>query len=304
MPFRTLMYRLFRLRRLYLAAMILPALAVVLVSLFKGPIAFVFLIFAILLPLLHVIRYPNACTETLAVSATLTLLIGVAGTIGPDVGLLGLALRILGLAVLGFIGFFASSTLIPFALDLGPAKPVFAKARRSSALAAAELRKAITLYPGRIDDRVECGAADEKGVFPITLKHQAPSLEFLDDPESEVVEEDFHIELFGVVLSSTDDSHEVVCMQDESEDTTTTKYTFVSRKNGTTVEIAEYGAPMSPGYAFCFWLQDYIADYLTDEVDRAEGHASRANRFHSQDQLLFDLARLFVGKPGGTEPAE
>ena len=72
----------------------------------------------------------------------------------------------------------------------------------------------------------------------------------------------------------------------------------------TNVEIAEYGVPMSAGYAICFWLQDYIADYLTDEVDRAEGRPPRANRFQSQDQLVFDIARLFVRKPGGTEPAE
>lgn len=304
MPFRMLIYRLYRLRRLYLAAMVLPVLTVVLISLFKGPIAFVFLPFAILLPVLHALRYPTAGTETLAVSATLTLLVGVAGTIGPDLGIVGLAFRVLGLGVLGLIGFLAFSTLIPFALDVGPAKPLFAKARRHSSLTPDAVRKAITLYPGRIDDRVECGAADENGVFPITLKHKAPSLDFLEDPESEDVEEAFHIELFGVVLSSSDESHEVVCMQDESEDTTTTKYTFTPTKKGTTVEIAEYGVPMSAGYAFCFWLQDYIADYLTDEVDRAEGRPPRANRFQSQDQLVFDIARLFVRKPGGTEPAE
>jgi len=86
---------------LALVACLPPLMVVAAIGLFKGDIAFVLAPLAMGLPLAHMIRFPSAWMETLAVSITLTILLVFVGMIGPDVGLFGLALRILGVAALG-----------------------------------------------------------------------------------------------------------------------------------------------------------------------------------------------------------
>ncbi len=312
---RILAYRLYRLRRLIVAAMILPLLVVGLIALLKGPAAMAFLPFAVLLPLAHVLRYPTSWMETFAVSFTLSILLGLAGTIGPDVGTAGLISRMVGLGVLGFILFMFFVTVTPNLLGVGASKPMTVRARRISTLDPATLKEKIALYPGRKDDKVICGPAGDDGVFEITYKHRMEGFADFAFDSNEVSDEElrdmgftrtqfeemtaedpsaFNVTFNAVVVASTPETHDIIAIEPLGTDTTATRYTFTPRKSGSTITMEERTPPMAGGMRFGFWLQDYIADFLTDEVDRAEGREQRANRFTDHGQLIVDIAKLFV----------
>ncbi|MEM6636127.1 MAG: hypothetical protein AAF667_09570 [Pseudomonadota bacterium] len=291
------LYRLFRLRRLIVFSVAIPILVVGLIAFFKGQAAMALVPLAVVPPLLHALRYPTAWMETVTVSVCMAVLLAFAGTIGADVGLLGLALRLVGLGILGAVLFIVLSLQILNLVSLGVARPFTARAVRRSSLTPEALRAAITLYPGREDDKVTCGPAAEDGLFPIRIRHSVPAL------EGDGIE-DFDVDIFGIVLSETDETFELMSIPDGGEDTSLTQYRFTPVKGGTRVELAERGVPMTAGYQLGFWLQDYMADYLTDEIDRAEGRHVRANRFQIQDQLLTDVTRHFFGGLQGPDPTE
>ncbi len=311
MSFSLMSYRLFRLRRLIVFTLIPPLMIVLILYALKGPAALVFLLFAIGAPIAHILRYPNSWMETVAVSLTTTVLIGLAGTIGPEVGLIGLAFRIFGLALLAVVLFFIFANRVPSWFDFGEARPFTARTSRFTKLDAETVKDAVTLYPGRQDDKVICGQPDEDGVFPITFKHQMQVMDLgfeVETPEGEDLgiadDGSFDLELFGVVMSSTPELHELISIMPDTEETTMTRFHFKPKRRGTKVIREERGVPMTRGYAFGFWLQDYIADYLTDEVDRAEGRTPRANRFQTQDQLIVSMAEAFFAIFKGARPAE
>ena len=319
-------YRVYRLRRLIAVAVAPPVLVVAAIAALKGPAALVLLALAVGAPLAHALRYPNAWIETLTVSLTVTALLALAGTIGPDLGLWALALRLAGLLALGVALFLAIGAVLPMLLLGGPERPVQARARRRSRLAPAALKAAITLYPGRDDPRVRCSAADADGAFAVCIRHEMPAL----DPGAPDTAE---IRLFAQVLRSTPECHEVMSVEDdglaepeafdpgaevgdvlggaglsgqtEAEPAITiTRHSFAPRRRGTRVEVSERGAVMPRGLALGFWLQDYMADHLTDEIDRAEGRRPRANRAAPHEQLIVDLARPLIQRRPARHPAE
>ncbi|MEM9901526.1 MAG: hypothetical protein AAF865_09270 [Pseudomonadota bacterium] len=206
MPTRVLAYRLYRLRRLILVSMVLPVLVVLTVALFKGQAALALLVLGIGLPLAHLLRYPTAMTETLTVSLVVSILLALAGTVGPDVGLLGLALRLVGLVALGFALFFVLSLVVSYAQTLGPNTSHTFRARRRTSLPPDVVKAAITIYPGRADDLVSCGPADEDGAFAVTVHRRVES-------PCETSPLAFDIEMFAQVLSSTEDAHEIMCVE-------------------------------------------------------------------------------------------
>lgn len=306
MSLRVLGYRAYRLRRLILLAIVPPALVVLALAAMKGPGAFVFLVLAVGLPLLHALRYPTAWTETLVVSGVLAVLLALAGTIGPDVGLPGLALRLVGLGLLGFALFLAGTVIAAGLLERGTPRAVLTKASRRSRLPLEEIKPRITLWPGRKDARTTCGAADAEGAFLVTLHHKMSDL-------SEQGYQDFDIELYAQILEDTETAHEVMSVavrapdlleteEDEAAPAekpapliAVTRYEFRPLARGTRVTLAERGVDMTPLMALGYWLQDYHADYLTDEIDRAEGRRPRANRSTAQEQMVVDIGRWFAG---------
>lgn len=311
-------YRLFRLRRLILVALLAPLAVWALILALKGPAAFALLPFAVLPVLLHVLRYPNAWMETLAVSGTMAILLALTATIGPEVGLIGLAVRILGLLILGAILLLALTGLITGLIGLGPARGSTTRASRRSSLPADVLFSAITLYPGRQDEKTTCGPADAEGMFEVLLHYDFDdplcgiAEEMVEDEplvavEGELGEEeataavpfDGTVRLWAVVVHQSDGEHHVVSVDPETRETSATITRVVPNRNGTLVTLEERGVPMPPGYRLGFWLQDFIADHLTDEVDRAEGRPPRANRSAPQGMLVSDLAAGFVSLLAG-----
>ncbi len=307
-------YRLYRLRRLIVFAAIPPLLVWLAIFALKGPAAWALLPLAVLPTTLHVVRYPSVWFETMAVSVTTVVVLGLAGTISGDVGPVGLVFRTLGLAVVAFLVFMVAVSVLPGWLSGGPESVRSYRVRRWSRLDAATLKDRITLYPGRNDERAECGPAREDGIFEVTLKNRLayddywPDLPTVDDPEDE--DEDgaafekvtpdadgtipFDITLYGIVLESTPERHDVVFVEDGVAQTSTTRHRFRKGRRGTRVELLERGTPMSRGNQLGFWLQDYAADGLFDDVCRAEGRARIAIRADAHRQLVMDIARWFV----------
>ncbi len=333
MTLRVAMYRLYRLRRLILVSAVPTLLAVLVVAAFKGPSALALLPIALGVPLAHLLRYPTAWTETIIVSLVTMAVLLLAGTIGAEVGLPGLALRIAGLALFGVVLFFVLTSRLSEALVAGPTVEHTSRARRWSSLPTDQLKAAITIYPGREDARVTCSAADEDGAFAVTIRQP---MESLCGEEGETLD----IEMFAQVLTSTEDVHEVMCVeastaqedleamfeeagaeledelrdaieayQAEAEDTPpavcVSRHSFMpAKRGGTYVDVAETGAALTRGMRFGFWAQDYFADHLTDEVDRAEGRPPRSNRSTTQSQLIVDIAKLLMGRQTPVHPAE
>lgn len=284
-------YRLFRLRRLVAAGLTPPLLVWLLVYAAKGPVAMALLPLALLPVPAHVLRYPNAWMETLALSFTVASLLGLAATIGPDVSLFGLAFRLLGLAVLGLVCLAVLSLGIMALLGLGRARSFTTRSRRFSRLDPESLRSRITLFPGRSDPKVTCGPANADGMFDITLHHLLPG-SFEEGTDSEAP---FDIKLMGLIVDQSDTHHDLISIDPDTQDTTATRFHFEPTEGGTYVTLEERAVPLPFGYRAGYWLQDYLADYLTDEIERAEERTPVANRFASQEHLIFELAGAVFG---------
>ncbi len=290
MSLQVALYRLHRLRRLITLACLIPLAVVALAWLVKGPAALALVPLAVLPPLAHALVFPKAWTETVAVSLTVAILLALAATIGPGVGPGGLALRILGLAVLGTVLYFLFITQVPRWAEFGAPRAMIVGARRWSCLDAAALKRAITLYPGRSDAFVTCGPADADGLFEIRFHHRMGE----PSPEGAI---DSDVVMHGVVVTDTPEQFEVLTITKDAEEVEPTRFDFRPCRSGTVVTMTEQGTPMNAGDRLGFWLVDHMADYLTDEVDRAEGRPMRANRFQVTDQLIVAIARRFFPAP-------
>ena len=341
--------RLVRLRRLALVSILPPMMVVAIIAVIKGDVAYVLAPLAVGLPLAHILRFPSAWMETLAVSITLTILLALTGTIGADVGVIGLAVRILGLAALGGFLMLVLTPVIATAISVGGPRAITHRAALRSRLAPEALRPAMTLYPGRKDDRFDCSPANAEGMFPITMTIQgAPPIwveqeDYSDmSPEEEAAarqeraehmaelaeqlrvegfaEEEiawdqewevdpsgaFEVTIYGLISASDATRHDIITLEEGSTDTIVTRMEFIPRGKGTLVKMEERSAPMPPGYALGFWLQDYGADYLRDELSLAEGRPRRTVRAGPKDDLLSLVARWMVTRRsgGGATPAE
>ena len=283
-------YRLYRLRRL-IAATTLPPVAMALI-LFPGPLGWCLGVVAGLAMVAHAVRFPTAWEETIVVSAVLSagwLLLAALGAVTGTVGfLLGLPFVIAALGVL----FMQLSVRIWDVLALGEAKPLRFRCTRSSSLPVDELRPRVTLWPGRSDLRTRAGAADDDGVFPVSIGHRMPSL-FCEDGEA------FDVAFHARVEASDDTRHMLTAMNDEGDVLSKTTHSFRATKRGSRVTVEEEGAPMPTGLRLGFWLQDFGADHLTDEVDRAEGRMERANRFAGRENLLTLFGALMMARMQG-----
>jgi len=315
-----LLYRVFRLRRLILAAALLPALVVLALTAAKGPFALVLLAPALGAPALHALRFPNAWTETLAVSLVVSVLLALAGTIGAGLDLGALALRLSGIAALGMALFVVAGPAISALMARGPARQATERARRRTRLSPDEAKARITLRPGREDSRTSCGPADADGVFPVTIRHRVPNPSGGGERAADVL-------LFAEVIASPEGAHEVMWVEagpadpaaaplaemsgageGEEEETppavSVTRHAFRAGRRGTVVEMVETGGALPAGEAFGAWLSDAAADRLTDEIDRAEGRAERANRFATRERMLSGRVRPFARRRAAATPAE
>ena len=280
-------YRLYRLRRL-IAVAVLPPVAVSLLV-FAGPLGWLLAIVSVIGVTAHAVRFPTAWEETLVTSAVVSagwiLLAALGAVTGPVGFFVGVPFVT---AVLAFLALSLTSRFATF-LSMGPVAPLLVRASRKSTLDPEMLRAGVTLYPGRSDLRTEAGEADETGLFDVRIGHRLPSL-FAGD-------EDFSDIAFRARVEHADAQRHVVTVLGEAGETLSkTCHTFRATKSGAKVTMEEDGAAMPLGARLGFWLQDFGADHLTDEVDRAEGRAERANRFAPRDSLMMLVAARMTGQ--------
>ena len=293
MTANVLLYRLWRLRRL-IAVAILPPLMVTALSLPAGHAApGLFVALSVLVPLAHVLAYPKDWAETMTVSLVLAFTLWLASGIDPDAGLLSVALRTIGLSALALVLFLFTIMPMGLILALGPMRESgHVRATGHSRLPTAELKSAITLYPGRKDARTTCGPADADGVFAVETRHEFARVDGVCTGEpDDTFDADgtMAVRFSASVVSTGEDHHEVITFEEPGGAIEASRHAFEATGSGTRVTVEETTAGLTGGMALGFWLQDYLADHLTDEIDAAEGRAPRANRAFPQTSLFIDI---------------
>ena len=210
-------------------------------------------------------------------------------------------IRLFALVFLAFLLFFIAIGPISMLCTRGPVSSGPVRAERRSMLPADAVRKTLTYYPGRSDDKVVCGEPDAEGRFPVTLRLAFDPLTCQDDsvPEMEAagIRPDGIMECHGhaVIHSTGPDHHEVFYFDGDRDAVSVSTYSFEDLgSQGTRVVLQEAGMPMTLGERFGMWVSDYLADYLTDCIDAAEGRRPRANRAFVHRQLVVDLANILV----------
>lgn len=296
-----LLYRLYRLRRMLVLG-IVPSLATVwAISLYSGQFYPVLAALAVLVPVAHAITYPNNWSETLAVSIVLSVCLALATYNPPELAIRDVFMRAFWLTFLWFVLFLIVINPIATLCNCGPVSDKPFRASKQSRLPAEELRKTLTYYPGREDEKVTCGEADAEGRFPVTIRQVFTPHTYSDDPIPELEEvgisPDGLMETHGhaVINFSGPDHHEVFYFDSENDFVTVCRYSFLDLGPiGTRVVLEEAGTPLTMGQRFGMWVTDFLSDYLTDCIDTAEGRSHRANRAFVHKQLVVDIANIIV----------
>ncbi len=309
MAIELLIYRIFRLRRLALAA-VLPTLAYLayLWPHVGGAHGYLFATIA-LLPLLHLVVYPSAWTETFAVTGAALFMLWLGSMIDPAMSLEFRVVRYGLLALAGSLFFLVLVGLFPSFLFLGPERSYDLRARMASRLPMAELKAAITYYPGREDEFVTCGAAGADGVFPVELQMQEidalPETTFDFGPDvvtefadSGAVQPDY--DLLCKIDRDRADGVDLVFFTPHEREPSVASYRFREVKGGTIVDYAESGTALTPLLRLGMFLQDFMGDFLQSQIELAEGRTRLANRSFPVRQLIVDVARLFPVMDGPT----
>ncbi|NNE79368.1 MAG: hypothetical protein HKN18_03760 [Silicimonas sp.] len=314
MSLDVLIYRVTTLWKVIVVGSAFPVATVWLSSMYHGTEAPLLMALAVLIPTVHALRYPGLWHETVTVSLILSLCLCLAAMIEPGLTIGELVWRFFWLCVLALILFLVAVTPMSMMLQSGRKRLLTGKATKRSSLDVDSLRAAITLYPGRESERTWCGPADADGRFPVTINAGAIELvqfeiepdhltavEDPDDDEDPVFDEDGNcaVDLYAVVHASTPERHEVFTYV-EPDEVGVLRHSFLDLgEKGTEVTVEETGHYLTTGQIFGFWLVNCMTDYLTHELDLAEGRRPRANRAFPQKQLVVDLANLILPMLGG-----
>lgn len=307
-----LIYRVHRLRRLVVATSVAPVVLAFVAFGGSDALGGLLLVVLALAPLAHALIYPNAWMETVVVSLTVTSVLAFAAFFLTDPAL---EIGVFGWAALGAFGvfqFLVGMSIVPKLLLRGPRLLRENGATGWSLLDADALRRVITVYPGRNDCVATCGEVDDKGRFAVTLhmQHITASDDKPIDLGADNVRAEFgeagdvalEMDLLAEIARSDESVHEVVFGSEEEAKPTVSRHTFETENGGTRVTVSEYGTTLAPGLVAGMFLQDYMADYLTSEIDRAEGRPARANRAEPVNQLVVDIARRFFPTHPATDP--
>ncbi len=322
----------------------LPVAVVWVSAMLTGQASYVLTALAILVPIAHVLRYPNVWAGTMVVSLVLSILLAIVPALAWDLSALGLLWRLTWLAFLFVALFLLLVAPIMMLTSVGPQRLMTASATRCSHLDPETLGKAITLAPGHQTSRITCGEADDDGRFPVSVIvaemqtcayeiGQCDSAEAADellrelghDVDGEVGEAEegetealidadgmLRHEYYAVVRSTEADHHEVFTFESTDEaggfEIVAVRHEFQPlASGGTRVTITESGGKLAYGDAFGFWLAGFLDDHLTDEIDHAEGRTPRSNRSGLSRQFVVELANLILPLLGGRRippPAE
>jgi len=312
LTFRDVTYRLYRLRRLVIVAMLIP-MPFIALAIWTGVsvgwwLAAVWIAFV----LIHSVRFPNAWIDQLAMSIGLAILL----ILAPAFGFIGLG-PIIGypLAMIAWFVIWMSLIGQITRLDGVPFRREKFVLRRRSKLSPAEMRAAFFLRPNAQVGFHLCHEADENGVFMVepqgisTIGFQlgddfaTDQTDDQSDSECAALSQDFtpDFNFFATILESDETHQETVVLtnatDDESEANVTSMIeTITPAKNGAIYEKREYYDKFTLLAGLGFWLQDYNADHFTATIDHVSGKPARALRSAPKDSLLTLLANWFISR--------
>lgn len=295
--FRTVSYRLWRLRRLIVVAALPPLILMAVLgalelphSLFGTAAGQGVMVAWLGLVCLHVLRFPNGWMETLALSLTVCILVlsepVLPGLLfGPvlswgEMALLGAAYLLGGFAILMMM------TLVVCGLVGGTTdREVVNVVRRVVPLPRAALFDALALAPDQHTGRKSTGPADEEGFFDVSIRHSCPDRQTFENAP-------FDVTFRAQVVPSEDGTHQAVIREGNGQDmlVSVTSLRLTPAARGTLVEIAETCNRYNRMMILGFWMQDMMEDYLTDVVDFLRDRPARSVRAASHDTLMTSVA--------------
>lgn len=306
MSLRVLSYRVWRLRRLLVISVALGCGLVFWLMKPGAPFFDVFLACAVVLPVLHVLAYPGAPHETLAVPISLVLPMIFADTLGaygwpPDrmTEVMTVGVPVL-LAMLALCVFLLLAPVIGFSNVLGRGRRWEVEASDTSTAAPEDLMRGLGLAPGRTVGHALCGPADETGAFDVRSRFDVDKpLKGAPDPDGSFDWADdgtFDVLFRARVVEARRDLHVVETWQDIVDMKSRVEIRLEPRVQKTRVFWREEIRGMTVGQRVGFWLEDYLADALTEGIDEVEGRPRRANRAFPRRQFVVDVfSLLFPG---------
>ncbi|MGR3435899.1 MAG: hypothetical protein ACU0CO_13585 [Shimia sp.] len=298
---RTAIYRLWRLHRRIALEAAIVAIFLLVLAVFVGRDALFFAPLAVIAPVAHALAYPHAWEEGLVV-ATLTgagaLMLA---SIGADVGLAGLVVRLVVVAGLLLALFCAASLRIDL-LHGGPEREVRARARAVTLMDAETLRHGICHRPGHVFGRISCGEADPEGWFPIALAARMSSTTLLGEETVETVLDARLVEDLPTRVTVETRLHGSDDLP--IRETRSFRPLSVGPLAATLVTVEEEVDRMPFGLALGLWLTRPGADALTEALDAAEGVAMRANGYALRNSAMSDLGAWVARRNGGVTLAE
>lgn len=318
------LYRLFRLRRLYVFCCAIPlvvaALQAAVLQFSGGQPAFSIAALAPVVFLtigLHILIFPRSHAETLAISSTLAFLVLAHPLAGNSV---------IGWVVMVLVGLFAGIMLqgrvtrSEMLSHEGPATLRAAVTTRADMDAA---RAHFALRPGQENARFLCGPADADGVFPVDVRDPAADeseallsvfmpdegaddwpQDFDEDPDAwradldeearnllDAAEHDSHGPAFWAAILHDTPERQVTLMLSENEAGRLEEYArvvtdFQPRKTGCKVTETEHTKAFPRVGRFMMWLTDFQADGLVFARDELEGRKTQALRGLASHSLL------------------
>ena len=311
---REIAYRLIRLRRLIGVAAVLPVLVAGAAGLLGWALGFgapgsllPVTVLSLGAMTLHVVLFPQARAETLALSITLSVLVLAAPLAGASV--LGWALLLVLALVLVML---LQSRLLLWEMA-SPLRPMRVRARVRSMLDPAEALARFPLRPGRDEDgRLLCGPADADGVFPVRVVRpenavieglcadyappeglEAELLAELEALEPDAAEPEELADFWALLLSDDESGVEAMILTLNAEgklaEASRVSYRVLARRSGCVLEESDVNPEFPVGAALGMWLTDFATDGLVMTRDALEGRETLAIRATRETSLMMLL---------------
>lgn len=291
-----LVYRIVRLRRLIAVTLIPSLLFVLFVVPLDGAALLGALIMVVFCLVAHVVRYARSWLETVNLAVTLCLTLLLYGLLNdhPAIHHVPGPIRLIAVTVFALVVFLMLGATYGTISQLGKRRSRMVSASRVSALDSEVLRQSLPPRPGQSRRTMDWGDLDTDGFFAFTPKSLVSSSEALPEDDAAISEP------MGRTKFLRDEPGlvEVVSIMSDNVTTIANVYRFEPCEAGTYVTFQESSDTLSLIDWFGLWLQDFLTDYLVDELDTLENRSARSNRSQPFRMLVSDIGGLF---PRGLE---
>lgn len=308
---RNIAYLFFRLRRLLVIALLLPAGSLLATGSFVGPefvltqpqnFATIMLAWTVLTAA-HTLKYPNGWADTLSLSIATSIMICFSpyflswASTGPSQGPLRDAIHLIleigvGLGLPIFVLYTLTLTLLTQL-----AHPKTRKTRRNTATAhshhsAEALRGAFWIAPDKNTGTHLTGAPDQNGVFSVT--HSA---EVIDEQDFSLKTQGF--QYHAKILERSQTSQTTQFFLDADGQITSSSVSIeqiTPTASGARYTLEEIHDHFDAYTALAFWITDHQGDSLTEKLDALDNAEPRALRRLPYNSLITSIARRMPGQ--------